>query len=328
MIEGISITCFAASYAVTLALEFSRLFLRSGLRGAVMIGFAAAGLFAHTLFLVYRAAAVQGPLSSAFDWYMLAAWVLGATYLYLTLYHLRNAIGVFVLPLVLGLIAVGALAADREPFPVSQAALFWGTVHGALLLMGAVAVMVGFITGIMYLVQAYRLKHKLPMRQGFELPSLEWLERVNGRAILASVMLLGCGIIAGAVLNLVNHGESTDHVPWTDPIIWSSVLAVVWLFAAAVFNAIYRPARQGRKVAYLTVVSFVFLALALAVSLFVDTQHSGTPPGTREGEMSQRTVSGATCSRGVMSPGASNARRAVRRWQSAALVDWGAGGRG
>ncbi len=55
-VSGISVVCFAASYAVALACEASRLVFRSGVRGAVMVGFAAAGLFAHTLFLGWRAA--------------------------------------------------------------------------------------------------------------------------------------------------------------------------------------------------------------------------------------------------------------------------------
>ena len=55
MLSGVSTICFAASYAVALALEISRLLFRSGVRGAVMLGFAAAGLVAHTAFLYYRA---------------------------------------------------------------------------------------------------------------------------------------------------------------------------------------------------------------------------------------------------------------------------------
>jgi hypothetical protein len=47
------------------------------------------------------------------------------------------------------------------------------------------------------------------------------------------------------------------------------------LSAAAIFNAAYRPARRGRKVAYLTVVSFVFLVVALSVFFLVSTQHGG-----------------------------------------------------
>jgi hypothetical protein len=50
-----------------------------------------------------------------------------------------------------------------------------------------------------------------------------------------------------------------------------------WLLAAALFNVFYKPARQGRKVAYLTVVSFVFLAIALGVLLLVHNEHGQKP---------------------------------------------------
>ena len=40
-----------------------------------------------------------------------------------------------------------------------------------------------------------------------------------------------------------------------------------------IIGAFYRPIRQGRKVAYLTLVSFFFLVIALV--LFVMTRHSG-----------------------------------------------------
>ena len=68
-VSGISVVCFAASYAVALLCEASRLLFRSGVRGAAMIAFAAAGLVAHTLFLLWRAATEPAvPLSSAVDW--------------------------------------------------------------------------------------------------------------------------------------------------------------------------------------------------------------------------------------------------------------------
>ncbi len=44
MLSGISITCFAGSHAVVLLLELTRPPFRSGLRGAIMLGFACAGL--------------------------------------------------------------------------------------------------------------------------------------------------------------------------------------------------------------------------------------------------------------------------------------------
>ena len=50
-ISGISITCFASSYFVAWLLELSRLFFRSGVRGAIMLAFAAAGFVAPALFV-------------------------------------------------------------------------------------------------------------------------------------------------------------------------------------------------------------------------------------------------------------------------------------
>ena len=56
MLSGITITCFAASYAVSLGLEVSRLFFRVIIRFPVLVGFAMAGLFAHASDLVTRSA--------------------------------------------------------------------------------------------------------------------------------------------------------------------------------------------------------------------------------------------------------------------------------
>jgi len=278
MLAGISITCFAASYLVAWALELSRLFFRSGVRGALMLGFAGAGVVAQTLFLAYRATTVPGaPLSSEFDWYLIAAWCLAVTYLYLTIYHPRTAFGLFVLPLVLVLIAIAHLFSDPTPFPRTEAAQVWGAIHGAFLLLGTVAVAVGFIGGVMALVQAYRLKHKLPPSQGLRLPSLEWLERINGRAITISVVMLGIGLLSGIMLNLVHDRLNVAELPWNDPIIWSSGLLLGWTLVAAGFSLFYRPARQGRKVAYLTVASFIFLALTVGIWVLLPSEHGGQP---------------------------------------------------
>ena len=119
MLSGVGIICFAASYAIAWVLEISRLLFRSGVRGAIMLGFAAAGLVAHTAFLYYRAVNAAGaPLSSEQDWYLVAAWALVVVYLYLAALHTKVPFGLFLLPLVLGLIGVGTfLAADRAVRP-------------------------------------------------------------------------------------------------------------------------------------------------------------------------------------------------------------------
>lgn len=280
MLDGVNLLCFTASYSVALALEVTRLLFRSGVRGAVMLGFGAAGLLAHTLYLAHRALAAGGaaPLSSAYDWYLVAAWTLAAAYLYLTLHQPRAAIGLFVLPLVLALIGVAVFLADTAAPAEAQASYYWGLFHGVSLLLGTVAVAVGFVAGLMYLIQSYRLKHKLEPRRGLELPSLEWLERVNSRAIVYSLLLLSVGVMSGVVLNLVTHRRQAQALPWTDPVVIASLAILLWLAAATLFNVLYRPARRGRKVAYLTVASFVLLATSLALSLLLPSQHRPAAP--------------------------------------------------
>ncbi len=246
ILSGISLLCFGASYAVAWSLELLRLLVRSGVRRLLMLGFVLAGFLAHTLYLGYRAVELSAtPLSSSFDWCLVAAWLLVAAYLYLSYYYPRAALGLYMLPLALALVIAAAFA-DRKPFAVSDALQAWGAIHGIALLAGTLAVMVGFVAGLMYLVQSYRLKHKQPPAPGFRLPSLEWLEKVNSRVIILSTLLIGVGFLAGIILNL-QGGAAGRSVPWSDPVIWSSALMFAWLVTAAVFNVFYRPSRRGAK---------------------------------------------------------------------------------
>ena len=277
MLSNVHIFCFVASYSVALALEISRLFFRARVRTIVAVGFTAAGLFAQSIYIVMRsnpATDQTPPLSSWFDWLLLVSWGVAAVYLVATLRRPQAALGIFMLPMVLAFIGVAYLFRDVPPFPRSQALTAWGAIHGTSLLLGVVGVMLGFVAGIMYLLHSYRLKHKLPPRQGFRLPSLEWLQRANKHALIASSFLLAVGLLSGVVLNML---KSRGSMSWTDPVVWTSALLFLWLVVVLVFEFQYKPAQQGRKVAYLTVASFAFLGLVLAIVLFVPSQHAMPP---------------------------------------------------
>jgi ABC-type uncharacterized transport system permease subunit len=177
------------------------------------------------------------------------------------------------MPMVLGLVAASA-GASREPFTAGERIPYvWGIAHGLVLMFGMVAVCVGFLAGLMYLVQSYALKHVQPSAAALRLPSLEWLERVNGRSLAISTLLIAAGFATGAALSLNTHRGGTAFALWTDPIVLSSAAMLLWLVAAELFRLVYPAARQGRKVAYLTLASFVFLVITVMALTLINSGH-------------------------------------------------------
>ena len=278
-LSGISVVCFVASYAVALACEASRLVFRSGVRGAVMVAFAAAGLLAHTLFLGWRAVNEAAmPLSSPYDWYLLAAWLLAAGYLYLTVANPRTPVGLFVLPVVLALIGA-AQASSRAPFPQSPATQVWGAIHGSFNLAASVAVALGAIAGLMWLIQAGRLARKQAPLAGFRMPSLERLAAVTARTPSIAAWTAAAGFVSGIVLNAVNHRRGLmETVPWTDPVVLRMGALVAWLVVADALAAAARRRPDGpRTGARLALVSLAALTLSILWGLLAPTKH-GQPP--------------------------------------------------
>ncbi len=267
----ISITCFAASYLVVFLLEFSRVFFQASFRRFLLIGFAGAGLFAHTVYLFCQSQLeldAQGIwLGSWSGWCLTTAWLLAASYLWISIRQHKSMIGLFVLPIVLALIWIGIQVGSEKPFTANNARSVWNMIHGISLLLGTAVVALGFIFGLVYLWQAHRLKRKLPQLKMVRLPSLEWLQQSSERSLVISAIFLAIGLLSGIAINQVaavgQNGASP--LPWSDPVIWSSGILFAWLLAATTFNLFYRPAREGRKVAYLVVTSFLFLILELAI---------------------------------------------------------------
>jgi ABC-type uncharacterized transport system permease subunit len=307
MLSGVSTICFAASYAIALLLEISRLWFRSRVRGVILFGFAGAGLVAHTAFLYYRAIQADGsPLSSQRDWFLIAAWTLVVAYLCLAAAHPKMPFGLVLLPLALLLIAAARFLASPQSLANLPASKAWGAIHGLSIVLAAVAVLIGFAAGLMYVVQVRQLKHKRLPGHGMRLPSLEWLERANSRAITVSVILLAAGVFSGMILNRLDTAQNIARLPWYDPVIVSTLLLLVWLLLATLVGMVSRSARRGRKVAYFTLVSFLFLAIMLAVGLLLSSRHwerASASPGaphhpaldSQLSTLNSRPPGGATC---------------------------------
>lgn len=263
ILREISVTCFLTSYIIVLVLELLRLWGRVPGRGLAVILMTGLGLFTHVSYLTIRGAAIQsgsdiGRLATWTDWALMVALGLAICFLIFYLRRPDTIIGLFFLPAIIALIALALAMRDRAPFSRTEAVEVWRNIHGLALVVGVGAVLVGFLAGVMYLVQSWRLKHK---RAGsaLRLPTLETLQRLNRHCLTASTTAVGIGLIAGVVMNLNRWG----HVRWTDHGVLFSGLLFVWLAAATAVEFFYAPARRGRKVVYLTLASFGFLVLAM-----------------------------------------------------------------
>jgi ABC-type transport system involved in cytochrome c biogenesis permease subunit len=266
--DRITLLCFVASYSVALLLEAVQLFWPRPVQRLAALGFGAAGLVAHTLFLADKLFLGDRPrpLAEPYGSLLLLAWIVAVFCLYGTLHYRRLAWAVFVLPVVLGLIALAELAPRGEAadelglgfLKELRGERFWGVVHGGLLLLAAVGVCVGFVASVMYLIQARRLKAKTPPGRGLHLPSLERLERMNRHAIDWSFPLLTAGVLVGAVLLVQRAG---GWPTWADPRIFGTV--VLWLVFALLLYLRYGVGLRGRRQAYLTILTFGLLLVTL-----------------------------------------------------------------
>ncbi len=252
----ISVLCFAASYGVAFALELWHLLRPRPILRIVALGFGAAGLFAHIAFLVVQCLVVENklPLGSPTGSLLFLALILAVFYVGEAIHHRRIAWALFVLPLVLGLIGL----AELLPAPVEAVSWqsIWTIGHGVLLLLAAVGVSIGFIASAMYLVQLRRLQNKLSPSQGVPLFSLERLELMNRRAILAAFPLLTAGLLAGIVLQL-----EYDVMDWFSLRILSVVC--LWLVFAILLYLRYFVHVRGRQLALWTMFAFAILVVAL-----------------------------------------------------------------
>lgn len=271
---NVNVVCFLASYAVAFGFDAWRLRARTGWSRLLALGFGAAGLVAHTLYLLLRSSQSHLPplLSSAHDWLLVLAWLAVLTHLFVSLLDSSIASGIIVWPIVLSL-AVGSLFVPASTGNVLDYHRGWGMLHASMLVLGTAAILCGFILSLLYLWQHRRLKHRQMLHKGLTLPSLEKLERFNRWAILVSVPLLTFGVASGFGLTVLTKQDRT--LTFADPVVIGG--AISWLLMCGLFAWLLLGNRPpGRQVAWLTVWACGFL-LFMIVGLQVLTGTANVP---------------------------------------------------
>ena len=204
-------------------------------------------------------------------------WLLTLSYLYLELTTDERAMGVFILPIVVGLQAIPAIYPGVENAdPVLDSPWFW--VHVSSLLFAYASFALASVLGLTYVVQFKEIKKKHLGYFYTRLPSLQILDAMNSSAVAVGWIFLTIGVIVGVVWTGQARAASPDDpnlraMALDDPKIFVAVLTWV-VYSFAVF-ARRTMGWSGKRAAWLSPVGFVIVLLNfLLINYFVTNSHT------------------------------------------------------
>jgi ABC-type transport system involved in cytochrome c biogenesis permease subunit len=259
-----SIVCIFASYGCAFICELAQLKWRRTLTRVASLLFGAAGLMAHTFYLLNRSFKSDLPplLSSAHDWLLVLAYIVVVVFLFVSMADPELAVGLVIWPVVLALVIASQFVL-KSPSTLSPPTTHrgWIMLHASVLVLGIGGVLQGFVLSLLYLWQHRRLKHRQMTDASFKLPNLELIQRLNRLSIFAAVPLLTIGVISGVGVAAVET-KSGLKIAWTDPIVIGG--AVTWTLMGVLLVWLLTQKRSpGRQVALLTAWSCGFLIVTL-----------------------------------------------------------------
>jgi ABC-type transport system involved in cytochrome c biogenesis permease subunit len=204
-------------------------------------------------------------------------WLLTLSYLYLELTTDERAMGVFILPIIIGLQLIPVLSPGIENRdPVLDSPWFW--VHVASLLFAYASFGLAGVLGLTYVLQFKEIKKKHLGYFYTRLPSLQILDRMNSRATTTGWAFLTLGLIVGVVWTLearplAPENSNLQEMSLQDPkILFAALTWVIYSFAVFAHRWM---GWTGRRAAWLSAVGFVIVLLNLvAVSYLVRTSHT------------------------------------------------------
>lgn len=268
---------FSSFYILAFGVELLRFRVWPGKGIPTELCFLGAGLCAHTIWLALRISdSGRSPLSSPQDALLVLAWVLTGISMGMISTYRRQNFGLFLLPTLLITLGIAVFAAEDAPFASRPASAMWGMVHGISMLLAAVSILFGFLSGIMYLRQSWTLKHPGVSRSRrtvfSRLPSLEWLHYANRHSTKMAASMLALGVLSGIVLDVMHDDKSQFLHNW---MILGTMGLLTWFVISLVMGFIWKRANAGPQIAYRTILSFV--ALCVLFGLVIFSQHRVLP---------------------------------------------------
>ena len=204
-------------------------------------------------------------------------WLLVLSYLYVEMTTDERAMGVFILPIAVGLQTIPVVYPGMESIdPVLDSPWFW--VHVASLLFAYASFALAAMLGVTYVLQFKEIKKKQLGYFYTRLPSLQVLDVMNSRAVIVGWLFLTIGVVVGVVWTaqaraLTPENSNLQAMSLQDPKIFIAVLT--WAVYSFAMFARRTLGWTGRRAAWLSALGFVIVLLNfLPVSYFVTTSHT------------------------------------------------------
>ena len=264
-----------AAAGIAYAVHFARRHPQAGRAATALLIFAA---LAHTFVIGMQTMEVgHVPYANPSRAVSTFVWLLALSYLYLEVAADERAMGVFVMPILIGLQTVPVVSPGVENMdPVLDSPWFW--VHVSSLLFAYASFALAGALGLTYVVQFNAIKKKHLGYFYARLPSLQTLDVMNWRAVAVGWIFLTLGVVVGALWTAQARLISPDDpnlqaMSLDDPKVLVAV--ITWgVYSFAVF------ARQtlgwtGPRSAWLSALGFAIVLLNfLPINYFVTTSHT------------------------------------------------------
>lgn len=264
-----------AAAGVVYAIHFARRQPAVGRAATTVLLFAA---LTHTFLIGMQTMEVRHvPFANTSSAISTFVWLLTLSYLYLELSTDERAMGMFILPIVVGLQVIPTVHPGVEArSPVLESAWFW--IHIASLLFAYASFALAAMLGLIYMLQFKEIKKKHLGYLYTRLPSLQILDKMNSRAVMIGWLFLTIGVVVGVVWanqarELLPDDPNLRAMSLNDPKIFGAVLT--WaVYSFSVF-ARQRLGWNGRRAAWLSAIGFAIILLNFVpVSYFVTTSHT------------------------------------------------------
>jgi ABC-type uncharacterized transport system permease subunit len=216
--------------------------------GRVLVG---AGLGLHAAALAGQLSAQGGRPIGLAQGLSMVTFLLLAIFMVVDLRYRRPVLGAFLTPLAVAVLLPGVVLMPEggAPLPAHVARPLL-PVHVSIALLGLAAFAVAAGVAVLYLVMERQVKAKHFGLLFTRLPSLEFLDTLNARLVVAGFIALSITLVTGVFFV---SGSSDVFWAWEPKMV---ATALAWAVFAVLLNARFFAGWQGKRVAFLTMAGF------------------------------------------------------------------------